>query len=74
MMMSLHTSLRRDISCMLTGIKDSLHVHDVRIQHIETQMLAFQRAHNDVVDSITDQQTEILWLNSIVADRSATTI
>lgn len=34
----------------------------------ETQMSAFQEAHNDVVDSVTSQKAEIMWLKSKVAD------
>lgn len=49
---------------MILGIKDSLHIHDTRLQYVETQMLAFQAAHNEVVDTVLDHQAETTWLKA----------
>lgn len=68
MMVSLLSSLQRDMTQMFTDIRESLHIQDSRLSHVETQMGTFQTAHNEVIDTITEQNDDIAWLKAKVVD------
>lgn len=64
MMVSLQASLQRDMTHLNTDIKNSLQLQDNRLQS----------AHDEVVDTVLDHQSEITWLKTKVADLEDSTM
>lgn len=67
MLLSLKSTLHRELSDMINPIRAKLQEHDHRMQYIEDKM-AVHTAHNQVVDFLQEQDKKLLWINNKVAD------